>query len=166
MKTPFVVALIVGLIITLTLQTFAQQKDTVHPKIEQQIRILSMNYDAAINKHDAAAIAALYAGDGVWVTYHDGSYHGRQAIEKEYGKMYFKAWNKHAYTTTVARVTAVGNKVRATGTWSCAYSEGIGDSHPDSGRYWWVIIREGNSWKILWDTMTGTAWSAFGTNPG
>jgi uncharacterized protein (TIGR02246 family) len=163
MKSRLVIAL-VGLAISFALPTFAQQ--TVDPKIEQQIRMLAMNYDAAINKHDAPAIAALYAQDAVWVTYHDGKYRGRQAIEKEYAKMYFKAWNKHAYATTVGRVAAVGHEVRANGTWSCSYSEGTGDSHPDSGRYWWVIVREGDSWKILKDTMTGTAWGAFGTNPG
>jgi uncharacterized protein (TIGR02246 family) len=111
MKKYYIYAL-VGLAICFAWPTFAQTAD---PKIEQQIRILAMNYDTAINRHDATAIAALYAGDAVWVTYHDGSYHGRQAIEKEYAKMYFKAWNKHAYATTVSRVTAVGNEVRATG---------------------------------------------------
>jgi uncharacterized protein (TIGR02246 family) len=165
MKMPLVVTLI-GLAMGFALPTFAQQQNTIDAKIEQQIRILAMNYDAAINKHDAAAIAALYAQDAVWVTYHDGSYHGRQAIEKEYEKMYFKRWNKHNYATTVARVTAGGNQVRATGNWSCAYSEATGDTHPDSGHYTWVLVREGDAWKIRRDTMTGTAWNAFGTNPG
>jgi hypothetical protein len=40
------------LAIGLALPTFAQQKDTVDPKIDQQIRMLPIKYDAAINKHD------------------------------------------------------------------------------------------------------------------
>ena len=50
-----------GLAISFAVPTFAQ----VDPKIEQQIRILASKYDAAINKHDAPAIAALYTPDAV-----------------------------------------------------------------------------------------------------
>jgi type II secretory pathway pseudopilin PulG len=60
MKIRSVVAL-VGLAISFALPTFAQQKDTVDPKIEQQIRALAQKYDEAINKHDSVAIASLYA---------------------------------------------------------------------------------------------------------
>jgi uncharacterized protein (TIGR02246 family) len=165
MKMRFV-ATVTALVISFAMPIFAQQKNAIDPKIEQQIHLLAMKYDQAINSHDPVAIAALYAQNAVWFTYHDGSYHGRQAIENEYAKMYFKRWNKHNYATTVARVTAVGNEVRATGTWTCDYSEATGDSHPDHGDYWWVIVREGDTWKIRKDTMTGTAWTAFGTNPG
>jgi ketosteroid isomerase-like protein len=94
MKIRLVVALL-GSAFSLVVPTLAQQKDTVDPKIEQQIRLLAANYDAAINKHDADAIAALYTQDAVFFTHHDGSYHGRQAIEKEYVKWYFERWNKH-----------------------------------------------------------------------
>jgi hypothetical protein len=36
-----------GLVISSTVPTFAQQKGTIDPKIEQQIRVLAANYDAA-----------------------------------------------------------------------------------------------------------------------
>jgi uncharacterized protein (TIGR02246 family) len=49
--------------------------------------MLASKYDTAINSHDPTTIAALYAQDAVWVTYHNGKYHGRQAIEKEYAKV-------------------------------------------------------------------------------
>src|SRR5580693_5373018 len=87
-----IVALL-GLTVSFTVPTFAQQKGTIDPKIEQQIRVLAANYDAAINKHDPAAVAALYTQDAVWATFHDGTYHGPQAIEKEYERLYFKRWN-------------------------------------------------------------------------
>jgi uncharacterized protein (TIGR02246 family) len=128
-------AVIAGLTISFPWPIGAQQKDTVNPQIEQQIRMLAMKYDVAIKSHDAAAISALYTQDAVWWTYHDGSYHGRQSIEKEHAKMYFKRWNKHNYATTVTRLTAVGNEVRATGIWTCDYSEGNNQSRPDHGDY-------------------------------
>jgi len=58
MKIRLVVAL-AGLAMSFALPAFAQQKDTVDPKIEQQIRVLAAKYDEAINKQDAAAVAAL-----------------------------------------------------------------------------------------------------------
>jgi hypothetical protein len=55
---------LVGSAINFGLPAFAEQKDTVDPQIAQQIRVLAAKYDEAINKHDAAAVAALYAQDG------------------------------------------------------------------------------------------------------
>jgi uncharacterized protein (TIGR02246 family) len=151
MKMRLVVA-VIGLAISFPLPTFAQQ--TIDPKIDQQIRVLASKYDAAINKHDAPAVAALYAQDAVWATYHDGTYHGPQAIEREYERLYFKRWNKSNYITTVNRVSAVGNEIRSFGTWSCNY-QGNGSVGSDSGHYRWVIVREGDTWKIHRDIMSG-----------
>ena len=64
MKIRFLLAL-AGLAISLALPTFAQQK--IDPKTEQQIRVLASNFDAAFNRNDAAAVAALYTDDGVTV---------------------------------------------------------------------------------------------------
>ena len=58
MKIRLVVAL-AGLAMSFALPAFAQQKNTLDPKIEQQIRVLAAKYDEAINKQDAAAVAAL-----------------------------------------------------------------------------------------------------------
>ena len=66
------------------------------------------------------------------MTYHDGTYHGQQAIEKEYERMYFKLWNKSNYFTTIRRVFPVGNEVRLSGTWSDTYEEApAGTVHAD-----------------------------------
>jgi uncharacterized protein (TIGR02246 family) len=154
MKTHLVVTLVV-LAVGLALPTFAQEKDRFDPKIDQPIRLLATKYDAAINRHDGAAIAALYTQDAAWTTFHDGTYHGPQAIEKEYEKLYFKRWNKSNYSTTIGRINAVGNEVRSTGTWSCNY-QGYATVGSDSGHYRWVIVREGDTWKIRRDIMSGT----------
>jgi ketosteroid isomerase-like protein len=80
MKILLPVAL-VGLAISFTVPTLAQQKDTVDPKIDQQIRALAMKYDEAYNRQDPAAVAALYTEDAVLQSPH-GPFRGRQAIEK------------------------------------------------------------------------------------
>jgi len=59
MKTHILLAF-VGLATGLVLPAFGQKKDTIDQKIKQQIHVLAANYDAAINKHDPAAVAALY----------------------------------------------------------------------------------------------------------
>jgi SnoaL-like domain len=103
-----------GLAISFALPTFAQQKDTVDPKIVQQIRVLAAKYDEAINRHDAAAVASLYTQDGVGQIPESkvSPGHGRQGIEKAYGR-WFKGLQVDNYFTTVDWVTAVGNEIRS-----------------------------------------------------
>src|SRR5271170_1034202 len=118
MKTRLVVAL-AGLATSFALPAFAQEKDKVDLKIEQQIRLLAADYDAAINKHDPAAVAALYAQNAVRATaLNDGTFYGRPAIEKAYAKYDFGRWQVTNYFTRIYRLTPVGNEVRSTGTWS------------------------------------------------
>jgi uncharacterized protein (TIGR02246 family) len=161
MKMRLVIALI-GLAISFALPTFAQQKDTVDPKIKQQIRVLAAKYDEAINKHDAAAVAALYTEDGVrasdW-----GTFHGRQSIEKSYGKYDFQRWPVSNFFTVVNRVFTVRSEVRSTGTWSGVFVNHSGGRDNDGGYYSWVIVREGDVWKIRSNTAHG-AGNPFGTN--
>jgi hypothetical protein len=64
MKIRLAVAL-VGLAFGFDTPTFAQQKDTVDPKIEQQIRALTAKYDGASNERDPVAVAVLHTQDGV-----------------------------------------------------------------------------------------------------
>jgi uncharacterized protein (TIGR02246 family) len=100
--------------ISFALPTLAQQKDTVDPKIEQQIRVLTTKFDEAFNRNDAPAVAALYTEDAFYGTPH-GSFHGRQAVEKDYARHAFQNYHANNHFTTVDRVIAVGNEVRATG---------------------------------------------------
>jgi ketosteroid isomerase-like protein len=86
------VVVLVGLATGFAVSTVAQQKDTVDPKIEQQIRALASKYDDAFNRNDAPAVTALYKEDGVRAF--NGISHGRQAIEKSYAQ-YFKRWYPH-----------------------------------------------------------------------
>jgi uncharacterized protein (TIGR02246 family) len=150
---------LLGLAIGFTQPTFAQQKGTVDPHIEQ-IRALAQKYDEAINKRDPAAVAALYTQDAVRVTaLGDGTFHGRQAIEQSYAKYDFLRWQVSNYFTRVNLVTPVGNEVRSNGQYSCVYTREGDRIHPCNGEgyYSWVIVREGDTWKIRKDSASGSA---------
>jgi uncharacterized protein (TIGR02246 family) len=147
MKIPLAVA-VVGLAIGFAVPGFAQQKDTVDPQTAQQIRALRIKFDEAFNRNDAAAVAALYAEDGVWVSLKNGAFHGRQAIEKAYAKNEFGPWHPSNLVGRVDRVIALGNDVRAYGTWSETWRDTNGGPINGEGYFLWVNVREGNTWKI------------------
>src|SRR5271165_3044585 len=105
-------AALLALAISFAAPTFAQQKDTVDPQTAQQIRALTTNFDEAFNRNDAPAVAALFAEDAFYGT-PDGSFHGRQAIEKHYARHSFQDHHANNRSSTVDRVIAVGNEVRA-----------------------------------------------------
>ena len=150
MKIRLLLAL-VAFAICLILPTVAQQKDTVDPKVAQQVRALMMKYDDAFNRSDSGGLGALYTDDAVRVTVH-GTFHGRQAIVKDYAVHDFQRYQANNYVRKGDRVIAAGNDVRAIGKWSCAFHDTDGrDKHID-GHYSWVLVREGDSWKIRRDT--------------
>jgi uncharacterized protein (TIGR02246 family) len=142
---------LVGLAINFALPTFAQQKDTVDPKIAQQIRVLAAKFDEAFNKNDADAVAALYTEDAFYGTPH-GGFHGRQAIEEDYARHSFQNYHANSLFITVDRAIAVGNEVHATGRWSASYQQWGGGSIQADGHRSWVFVREGDTWKIRRDT--------------
>jgi uncharacterized protein (TIGR02246 family) len=159
MKTHLLLAF-VGLATGFVLPAFGQQKDTVDSKIEQQIRDLAANYDTAMNKHDQAAVAALYAQDAVRVTaLNNGTFYGRQAIEKAFVKYDFDRWQVRNYFTKIYRLTPVGNEVHSTGTWSSVYTREGNHIHLSNGDGCcsWVLVREGGTWKIRRDSACGGA---------
>jgi hypothetical protein len=156
----YLVVALGGLAISFVLPAFAQEKDKVDRKIEQQIRLLAANYDAAINKHDPAAVAALYAQNAVRATaLNDGTFYGRPAIERAYAKYDFGRWQVSNYFTRIYRLTPVGKEMRSTGTWSSVYTREGDRIHPSNGDgcWSWVIVREGDTWKIRRDSASGGA---------
>ena len=136
---------LVGLAIGFALPNFAQQKDAGDPKIAQEIRALGVKYDEAFDKNDADALAALYSEDAVRRTPH-GTFSGRPAIEKDYAEFAFQQYHSNNFVITVDQVNAVGNDVQVTGQWSCAV-EKFGTHHA-KGDFSWVLVREGDTWKI------------------
>jgi uncharacterized protein (TIGR02246 family) len=157
MKIRFLLAL-VGLAIGFAAPALAQLKDTVDPKTAQEIRALAMKYDAAFNNNDAAAVAALYTEDAVYVAHH-GTFHGRQAIEKTYAN-YFQHWHSINHVSTVDRVIADGIDVRAFGTWSSTFQDTNGAPRKDRGHYRWLLVRKGDTWEIRTNTNRSSNFNA------
>jgi hypothetical protein len=131
---------LVGLAIGFAQPTFAQQKEKVDPQLAQQIRVLGTKFDEmlvedriaqqlealakkldqAINNNDAAAAAALFTEDGVFVT-PQGPIYGREAIEKYYADgfkriHYSNFINKNDQNSPHVIGTA-GNEVWSNGEW-------------------------------------------------
>jgi uncharacterized protein (TIGR02246 family) len=141
---------LVGLAICVAVPTFAQQQDTVDPKTAEEIRALATKYDEAFNKNDVAAVSAFIAEDAVWTT-PTGKFSGRQRIEADYVDHVFR-YHSGNLSTKFDRIDAVGNDVRATGTWSCTFLDDFGHTKHVKGQTAWVLIREGDTWKIREDT--------------
>jgi ketosteroid isomerase-like protein len=81
---PALATLAIGFVVP----ALAQEQNTVDPEVRQQIEAAVMKFDEAFNKHDAAAIAALYTQDtvqvGFWTGEGDTVVSGQQAVEKTY----------------------------------------------------------------------------------
>ena len=107
--------------------------------------------------HDPAALAALYTQDAVRViALNNGTFHGRQAIEKGYAQYDFGRWQISNHFTKVNRINAVGNEVRSTGTWSADFDRLSGPQRRHGDGYCsWVIVRDGDTWKIRRDSASG-----------
>jgi ketosteroid isomerase-like protein len=150
MKINLVIAL-VGLAISIPLPTFAQQKDTVDPQLRQMIDALANKYAEAINNNDAAAIAAFYTEDAVFVT-SGGPKYGRDAIKKFYADL-FQRFHFSNYTSKADQysphgICAAGNETLEIGEWSCTIQGQSGSSVQLKGYYSSIDLREGADWKI------------------
>jgi uncharacterized protein (TIGR02246 family) len=132
------------------LPTFAQQKETVDPKIIDQVNAIAEKYDKAVNNNDAAAVAALYTEDAVYVS-DSGPIYGRQAIEKWYADV-FKTWHPKNRVSKIdpnsPRFIATADNVASNGEWSETVQLPTGEPIQIKG-YWSAIdTREGDGWKI------------------
>jgi uncharacterized protein (TIGR02246 family) len=138
MKIRFLLAL-VGLAISFALPGFAQQKDTVDPEVRQQVEALLIKFGEAFNKHDPAAIAALYTQNAIRLEswWSEGAL-GQQAIEKSYAGML--ASMPGEFVGQVVQVYAIGDDM-------CVITK---DSE---GALWkgyktWICNRDADTWKI------------------
>jgi ketosteroid isomerase-like protein len=150
MKIRFLPAF-VGLAIGFAVPTFAQQKDTVDPQTTQKIRALSKAYDEAVSNNDAAAVAALFTEDAVFVS-DRGPIHGRQAIQNWYIGV-FQVWHPKNHIgkpdgNAPHILGTTGSEAWETGEWSETGQGKAGRPVPING-YWSTIdILEGDDWKI------------------
>ena len=148
MKIRLIVALI-GLAISFSLPTFAQQTNTADPQLRKRYVALVKKYDEAANKNDAAAVAALFTEEAVFVT-DTGPIYGREAIEKHYADDYQKMRiSNHLITVdqdSPHMIGVAGKELWATGGWG-ATIQGK-DWGPKDIKGYWSVIREDDDWKI------------------
>jgi ketosteroid isomerase-like protein len=86
MKTCLLAAL-VGLAISFAVPSFAQLTNTPDPQLRQKLLDVIAKHADAMNKNDAAAAAACFTEDGVYVT-DRGPINGRDAIQKWYADLF------------------------------------------------------------------------------
>ena len=149
MKIRFPFAL-VCMAISFASPTFAQQKDTSADS--QKIRAISDLYTEAVDNNDAAALAALYTEDALFVS-EGGPIFGRKAIEKWYADV-FKGWHpknhfgKENEQDGPHIIGAAGNEAWDTGQWGETGQGKSGEPTPIKGYWSAVYTREGDNWKI------------------
>jgi hypothetical protein len=77
---------VAGMVAGFVLPAMAQQINTVDPQTTQKLHAISKAYDEAVSNNDAAAVAALFTEDAVFVS-DRGPIHGRAAIEQWYRRV-------------------------------------------------------------------------------
>ena len=111
----------------------------------------------ALDKNDAAAVAANFTENGVLVT-PDGPIFGRESIEKYYVGVFTQV----QLSDNLAPVDddsphiigTAGNEMWATGKYSCTVKgQNFG---PVAATGYWSVIREGDDWKIRMLTFNAT----------
>ena len=150
---------LVGLAISFAVPAFAQQKDTVDPQRIEQIDAIAKKFDEAFNNGDAAALAALYTEDAVFVT-PEGLVYGREAIEKHWADTFQQAhFSNHlnkADQYSPHMIGTSGDEVWRAGEWSFTVQGKSGDPIKLKG-YWSAInVREGDTWKTRLDVYNLT----------
>ena len=141
----------VGLAISFALPTYAQQKDVADPQTTQKILAMGKVIDEATNNNDAAAVAAQYTRDAVFVTT-EGPIIGRQAIQKWFSEMY-KWWHpkNHIFKldgNALHVIGTAGNELWATGEWSETGQGKNGEPITIKGHWACIFVREDDDWKI------------------
>jgi uncharacterized protein (TIGR02246 family) len=153
-----------GVAISFALPTFAQQKDTVDPRIAQQrdlvgdakaldeFGVLAEKQSEAFTNKDAAAVAALFTEDGVLVA-PDGMFSGRQAIEKRYEGT-FQRWPLTLFNDLRdCHLKAIDNAVWSFGEWAGTLQGETGLEFV-KGYFSAIYVREDDVWKIRMLTLS------------
>ena len=131
--------ILIGLAISFAFSTLAQEQNTVDPQVRQQIEAVLTNFDDAFNKHDAAAVAALFTPDAiqVWDFEGGGTVSGQQAIEKTWAAEIEGGLGE--FRSKLLQVYPILSEVAGISEWSHGVYKG----------YWSAIyVRDADTWKI------------------
>ena len=151
MKKCLVVPL-AGLAISFALPAYAQQKDLADPQTTQKILAgLKKTDEEARNNNDAAAYAAQYTRDGVYIG-PEGPIIGRQAIQKYFTEVWERWHPKNCMTNVDGNafhlIGTAGNELWATGESSETGQGNNGEPIPVKFRWLCIFVREGDDWKM------------------
>ena len=148
MKMPLLITL-TGLAFSFALPTFAQQKDTPDPQLREKLVAAIKKHTDALDKNDAAAVAANFTEDAVNVE-QGGTTFGREAIQKlwaeRFQQLHFSNDRAPVDEDSPHVLGPDGKQMWATGSWS-ATIQGK-DGGPKDIKGYWSVIREGDDWKI------------------
>ena len=147
MKNPPLLAL-AGLAISFAVPAFAQQTNTPDPELRRRLVALIKIHNQALDKNDAAAVAAQFTEDAILVP-ETGPVKGRQAIQKYYEDLFkdvrFSNDLGSVDEDSPHIIGTAGNELWATGAWTATF-QGKGWGPMDFKGYW-TVIREGDDWK-------------------
>jgi uncharacterized protein (TIGR02246 family) len=154
MKIPLVVALI-GLV-SIALPALPETNAPDRQLRESLITAIKKHTDA-LDKNDAAAVAANFTENGVLVT-PDGPIFGRESIEKYYVGVFTQVQLSDNLAPvdddSPHLIGTAGNEMWATGKYSCTVKgQNFG---PVAATGYWSVIREGDDWKIRMLTFNAT----------
>ena len=142
MKIRSVVALI-GLAISFAFPIYAQDQNAVDPQTPQEIEAVGMQFIEAYNKHDAAAVAALYTHDAVRVDNPSGFGRalivGRKAIEKLLETDFTGSWSSSPRVGKLVQMYAFEDSIASISEWSRAQYNGHSVQ---------IFVRDPDTWKI------------------
>jgi uncharacterized protein (TIGR02246 family) len=148
MKIYLIIAL-AGFASSFARPTFAQETTKPDPQLRERLIAVIQKHGDAINKNDAAAVAANYTEDGVSVE-QDGPTFGREAIERlwadRFQKVHFSDLVDTLDEDSPHIIGTDAKHIWATGGWS-ATIQGK-DWGPKKIKGFWSVIREGDDWKI------------------
>jgi ketosteroid isomerase-like protein len=140
---------LVGLAISFAVPTIAQQTNTPDPQLRERLITRIKAHTDALDKNDAAAVAANFTEDAVNVE-QDGPTFGREAIEKLWADRFQKVHFSNNLVTVDEDSPHIigtdGKQMWATGGWSATIQgQNFG---PTQIKGYWSVIREGDDWKI------------------
>jgi ketosteroid isomerase-like protein len=140
---------LVAFALSLALPTFAQQTNKPDPQSRERLITRIKAHTDALDKNDAAAVAANFTEDAVNVE-QDGTTFGRAAIEKLWADRFQKIHLSNNRVTVDEDSPHImgtdGKQMWATGAWSATIQgENFG---PTQIKGYWSVIREGDDWNI------------------
>jgi ketosteroid isomerase-like protein len=147
MKLRFVA--LVAFALSFALPTFAQKTNQPDPQSRERLITRIKAHTDALDKNDAAAVAANFTEDAVNVE-QDGTTFGRAAIEKLWADRFQKIHLSNNRVTVDEDSPHImgtdGKQMWATGAWSATIQgENFG---PTQIKGYWSVIREGDDWNI------------------